>query len=262
MTLGGDINNPATLIETIALEELSDVAITSVADNELLAYDNSSGDWINQTASEAGLLTSPIDISANTNLAVSAPIVLTDDTLSLATIDIGDDTNLAVSSPIQLIGDTLSFSFSTANTWTGTNTFEDEVEGTKHSTVFTKNDEFEVGLIADKFIELGGVELGTGKGMTTLTAGSVVGVTVNYDCTSVDKISALQVQVMVNGSRVWNNTLVTTTGTNKRFEFTQARDVDSFSAGDYLGISFAASGVAGTIDLEKVIVELVYYYDD
>ena len=34
---------------------ISDVTITSVADNEVLAYDNGSSTWINQTASEASL---------------------------------------------------------------------------------------------------------------------------------------------------------------------------------------------------------------
>jgi hypothetical protein len=38
-----------------ALPDLSDVTITSVGDNELLAYDTTSSKWINQTASEAGL---------------------------------------------------------------------------------------------------------------------------------------------------------------------------------------------------------------
>lgn len=37
-----------------ALNDVTDVVITSVADNEVLAYD-SGGNWINQTASEAGL---------------------------------------------------------------------------------------------------------------------------------------------------------------------------------------------------------------
>ena len=36
---------------------MSDVTITSVADNELLAYDNTSSKFINQTPAEAGLLT-------------------------------------------------------------------------------------------------------------------------------------------------------------------------------------------------------------
>ncbi|NJO30854.1 MAG: hypothetical protein HC874_27350 [Richelia sp. SL_2_1] len=40
-----------------------------------------------------------------------------------STIDISSETNLAVTSPIVLTGDTLSFSFSTNNTWTGTNAF-------------------------------------------------------------------------------------------------------------------------------------------
>lgn len=39
------------------LAELNDITITSVADNEVLAYDNSSSKFINQTATEAGLAT-------------------------------------------------------------------------------------------------------------------------------------------------------------------------------------------------------------
>ena len=37
------------------LGDLQDVVITTVVDNEVLAYDSTSGNWINQTASEAGL---------------------------------------------------------------------------------------------------------------------------------------------------------------------------------------------------------------
>jgi len=40
------------------LAELNDVTITSVADNEVIAYDNGTSEFINQTASEAGLATS------------------------------------------------------------------------------------------------------------------------------------------------------------------------------------------------------------
>ena len=39
------------------LNEITDVTITSVADNEILAYDSTSSEWINQTAAEAGLAT-------------------------------------------------------------------------------------------------------------------------------------------------------------------------------------------------------------
>jgi len=40
------------------LAELDDVTITSVGDNDIIAYDNTSSKYINQTASEAGLATS------------------------------------------------------------------------------------------------------------------------------------------------------------------------------------------------------------
>jgi predicted XRE-type DNA-binding protein len=44
-------------LESVAINDVSDVVITTPADNEVLAYDTTSGNWINQTASEAGLLT-------------------------------------------------------------------------------------------------------------------------------------------------------------------------------------------------------------
>jgi len=43
---------------SIDVGDLADTTITSVADNEVLAYDNSTSTWINQTAAEAGLATS------------------------------------------------------------------------------------------------------------------------------------------------------------------------------------------------------------
>jgi len=39
----------------LELEDLSDVTISSPADNEVIAYDNGTSAWINQTAAEAGL---------------------------------------------------------------------------------------------------------------------------------------------------------------------------------------------------------------
>ena len=39
-----------------AIADVGDVTITSVGDNEILAYDNSTSKWINQTPSEAGLM--------------------------------------------------------------------------------------------------------------------------------------------------------------------------------------------------------------
>ena len=40
-----------------AINDVGDVNITSIADNDLLAYDSSSSKWINQSPSEAGIIT-------------------------------------------------------------------------------------------------------------------------------------------------------------------------------------------------------------
>jgi hypothetical protein len=62
----GHINDDLDAIYTAVeadtnIDDLADVVITSPADNEVLAYDTGSGDWINQTAAEAGLATSGHD---------------------------------------------------------------------------------------------------------------------------------------------------------------------------------------------------------
>jgi hypothetical protein len=56
----GFINDELDALYTAAeavpdINDLGDVVITTPADNELLAYDSGSGDWINQTPTEAGL---------------------------------------------------------------------------------------------------------------------------------------------------------------------------------------------------------------
>jgi hypothetical protein len=50
----------------------TDVTITTPADNEVLAYDNGSSEWINQTAAEAGLLADSAGSVDGTNIANDA----------------------------------------------------------------------------------------------------------------------------------------------------------------------------------------------
>ena len=69
------------------LGELNDVTITTVADNDVIAYDSTSGEYINQSASEAGLAT-----SAQGALADSAVQPSSTDTLTNKTIDADSNT--------------------------------------------------------------------------------------------------------------------------------------------------------------------------
>jgi hypothetical protein len=54
------------------LTELTDVTITTVADNEVLAYDTTSSKWINQTAVEAGLQPNDAGLTSIAGLTTSA----------------------------------------------------------------------------------------------------------------------------------------------------------------------------------------------
>ena len=63
------------------LAELDDVTITSVGDNDIIAYDNSSSKYINQTASEAGLATSAQGALADTAVQPASTNTLTNKTI-------------------------------------------------------------------------------------------------------------------------------------------------------------------------------------
>jgi hypothetical protein len=81
----------SSYLTSLAINGISDVTITTPADNEVLAYDTTSSEFINQTASEAGLATSaqgsladsalqPADLSVTTNAAGSAALTYTSGT--------------------------------------------------------------------------------------------------------------------------------------------------------------------------------------
>lgn len=75
------------------LDDLTDVVITSPANNEVLAWDTTSSTWINQTASEAGLATESYVSTEIANLVASAPTTL--DTLNELAAALNDDANFA-----------------------------------------------------------------------------------------------------------------------------------------------------------------------
>jgi hypothetical protein len=73
------------------LNEITDVTITSVADNEVLAYDSTSGDWINQTAAEAGLVTLT-GTETLTNKTLTTPIIAAISNTGTITLPTSTDT--------------------------------------------------------------------------------------------------------------------------------------------------------------------------
>jgi hypothetical protein len=92
--LWAQINTNETGLIT-ELDDVPDVTITSVADNELLAYDSGSGDWINQTPTEAGLSASGHNHDA-TYLKLSGGTVTGDLTLSAGMLNVGAPTELTL----------------------------------------------------------------------------------------------------------------------------------------------------------------------
>lgn len=57
----GDVKSGNLDNATSTVDGATDTNITSVADNDLLAYDSTSSKWINQSASEAGIITNLAD---------------------------------------------------------------------------------------------------------------------------------------------------------------------------------------------------------
>jgi hypothetical protein len=85
------ISDLQSYLTSVSVDGLSDATITTPADNEVLAYDSTSSEWINQTAAEAGLATSaqgtladsalqPADLSVTTNAAGTAALTYTSGT--------------------------------------------------------------------------------------------------------------------------------------------------------------------------------------
>ena len=149
------------------------------------------------------------------------------------------------------------------NTWTGDNTFEGETKGTKQSTIMGHNRSLNVSVGTEKFIQIADNVLMTDtKGITAIHDGSIVGISINWNNgIPSGKFAAIFMRVKVNGSVAWENEISGSMGSDKEAYFTQARDTDSFSAGDTISVCFEGDG-SGSIAMSKIIVQLEYYYDD
>jgi hypothetical protein len=123
---------------TIEIVEVDIPTIETIEVTEALSLAVANATFLKLDASNSPV-TGNLSIVGDTDLDGAVRIVdLTDNgfvktsggdgTLSVSTsIDISADTNLAVSGPITLTGDTLNFDFTLNNTWAGTNRFDDTI---------------------------------------------------------------------------------------------------------------------------------------
>ena len=100
------------------------------------------------------------------------------------------------------------------------------------------------------------VQMTATKGLVPPRAGSIAGLTLNYDVLATP-IGTVNIEVLVEGVVVWTNAISSTTANDKVEVFTQARNTDQFSAGDRIAIRISNTGInpftyrrmIGTIEL-------------
>ena len=145
----------------------------------------------------------------------------------------------------------------------GDTTTTGELKGSKQILQFTREDAVVVSALSAYFTDYGKQRTSATKGYTAIRAGSITGVSINYDITAEVGDSSSAIQVYVNGSSVWQNTL-TLSGTianDKEEHFTQARGTDTFSAGDTITVVLYGLGGATSATFDNVIIGLEIYSD-
>lgn len=157
------------------------------------------------------------------------------------------------------IGATTSIDLNQDTSVTGDVTLTGELKGSRHSIIFTLDDSTLVNGVF--YLKLGEVTCESGKGMTAIRAGSIVGLSINYDVTAHAGLITFALHAYVNGASVWSNAIDFATHADDKVDsFTQARNTDQFSAEDVIGAVLAVTGI-GSVTVNEVIVELEYYYD-
>ena len=133
-----------------------------------------------------------------------------------------------------------------------------EIKGSRQSTVFSKLTTGAMYASAYYYLKLGEVQTSADKGLTAIRAGSIVGVSINYDVTTTGATNQV-LSIMKNGTPVWSVTLDKTAANNVEAYATQARGTDAFAAGDTIVVEIY--GVANMV-MENIIVNLEYVYDN
>ena len=106
-----------------------------------------------------------------------------------------------------------------------------EVKGTKHSLIFSQ-DSLPNATGAFTFGDCGGIRI------DMIRPGSITGIGINFNIDVLDG-TGLAIYIEVNGTRVWDNRITHSgVGDNQVYSNTQARNTDTFAAGDYIKITY------------------------
>lgn len=97
------------------------------------------------------------------------------------------------------------------------------------------------------------------KSLPMLRAGSITGISIEYDQGAIPALGGVTLIVYVNSTAVWSNALTNSIASGKRNVFTQSRGTDSFSAGEVILVGVSSYLAQANINDVCVIVE--GYYD-
>lgn len=110
------------------------------------------------------------------------------------------------------------------------------------------------------YLKAGEIPMTATKGLVMRKAGSIIGVSIQYDIT-VDNTD-IELQVHKNGANVWGNAINDSVAADKKDSFTQTRDTDTFVAEDIITVVvIAPSGPGPWTDIDDMIVTLDVVYD-
>jgi len=105
----------------------------------------------------------------------------------------------------------------------------DELKGTKHSILLSHDAGANITNSAELYLKSGEIIQTATKGLTMIRAGSIVGISINYDITGSGADVDIALDVLVNGSVIFSNTLNDSVADDKEAQFTQARQTDTFA---------------------------------
>lgn len=149
------------------------------------------------------------------------------------------------------------------NTHSGTNTFTGETSGTKLAITFSLSTSGLINSDTINYLKSGEVVCTSSRGVIMPRAGSITAITYHWDWTAVAGADSIVADVRKNGTSVLQLNLGTTSAANQAARTTQARNTDTFVAGDELAVSFTPTSESGSnLGTMTNIISLIEVYFD